>query len=258
MGKSGGTGKGAGTAVVAGTKPAKVKVFADPQKWSGTKEQKEFLEKVLKSHIKRSTKRKGKALSDLDKSDLAKVKGTSKSMKKKAAEFAGKLLDAATKDLKTAQKTGDADAKKTVKLTATSGYRDLAFQDRIWRTNFKGKYYDRKAAEHTKLSGGQHGDSAVQKMAKYVAKWVAAPGFSNHQAGLAIDFYQNRTKGNKIANSTKTVTKKRKGKTVKVQVEMEKWRKSWFFKWLRKNAGTYHFEEYSGEAWHWTYNGSDK
>ena len=258
MGEGGGASKGAGTAVVAGTKPAKVKVSTAPQKWSGTKEQKEFLEKVLQAHIKKSTIRKGKAHSDLGKSDLGTVPGPKLHMKKKAAEYAGKLLGAATKDLDTAKKVGEADAKKTVKLTATSGYRNRAHQDRIWRRNFIGKYYKRKAAEHAKLSGGQHGAAAIQKMANYVSKYVAAPGFSNHQAGLAIDFNQARTSGNKIANSTKTVEKKSGGKTIKVKVEIEKWRKSWFFKWLRTNAATYHFEEYSGEPWHWVYNGPDK
>jgi hypothetical protein len=46
------------------------------------------------------------------------------------------------------------------------------------------------------------GTAAVQFMVAYVAPRNAAPEFSNHQAGVAIDLCQERTRGNEIHNST--------------------------------------------------------
>jgi hypothetical protein len=79
-------------------------------------------------------------------------------------------------------------------------------------------------------------------MVRYVSPKIAAPGFSNHQAGLAIDFWQERTKGNRIANSTD-------------RAAVQKWRATWFFAWLQANAARFQFEEYTREPWHWTYRG---
>jgi len=231
--------KGAGTATVAGTGAAKVKAPKVPSKWTGTKDQIKFRDRVLKLHIKRSTNKKEK-LADLEESELKEVPGTSVKMKTVAATAAGKLLAAAEKDLAVSKTKGDADAKKTVGLSATSGYRGEAHQERIWKKYFKNKYYDNTAAHRASLKDGEHGKPAVRYMYKYVRTKVAAPGFSKHQAGRAIDFWQDRTKGKKIRNSTDESAK-------------TAWKATWFFKWLRKNATTYKFEEYAKEPWHWIY-----
>jgi LAS superfamily LD-carboxypeptidase LdcB len=79
-------------------------------------------------------------------------------------------------------------------------------------------------------------------MVRFIRGKIAAPGFSKHQAGLAIDFKQERTKKNEIVNETNDKA-------------MQKWRATWFFKWLKANAGKFDFMEYEGEAWHWIYVG---
>lgn len=234
------TGKAAGTATVAGTGTAKVKASKAPSKWTGTKDQEKFRDSVLKAHIKRSTRIKGKKLADLKGSELEKVPGTSVKMKTAAAKAAGKLLAAAEKDLTAIKAKGDADAKKTVGLSATSGYRGEAHQEKLWKRYFKKKYYNNTAAHRASLKDGEHGDPAVQYMVKHVRSKIAAPGFSKHQAGNAIDFKQKRTSGNAIKNSTS-------------KTAVTAWQATWFFKWLEKNATTHKFEEYAKEPWHWIY-----
>lgn len=63
---------------------------------------------------------------------------------------------------------------------------------------------------------------------------VARPGYSSHQAGVAIDFQQmsNSNKSNSCASRARTPSNP-----------------GWV--WLRDNAETYGFKQFSNEAWHW-------
>ena len=90
------------------------------------------------------------------------------------------------------------------------------------------------------MPGGPHGDAAVTYMVGYVSPKIAAPGFSNHQAGLAIDLKQERTRGNEIYNSTDPEW-------------VQKWQSTWFFRWLQQNAARFGFSPYTVEPWHWEY-----
>lgn len=220
------------------------------QKWSDTPEQLDFLRRVLEAHIARSTKKKGHPIPDLAISAQGDVTGTGLRMEKHAAQAASRLLDAANNALESARAAGDADALKTVHITATSGYRDKAYQEKLWKQYFtrsKEKhegYYNQTIARRATYSDGPHGDGAVKFMVDFIKGKIAAPGFSNHQAGLAIDFKQERTKKNEITNDTSSEA-------------MKKWHATWFFCWLQANAATFGFEEYKGEAWHWVYVGSE-
>jgi hypothetical protein len=204
-----------------------------------TPEQRAFRERVLKSHIARSTGRKGTPHPDLPAASLAPVPGTNIEMKTDAAIAAGNLLAGANRDLIAAKAAGDLDALRTIRITATSGYRSRGYQERLWRRYF-GRYYNQTATQRAKLSGGPHGDEAVSYMVRYVSPKIGAPGFSNHQAGLAIDFWQERTKGNGIENSTKPAW-------------VSAWQASWFFRWLNTNAARFGFYPYIVEPWHWEY-----
>jgi hypothetical protein len=208
------------------------------REWQNTAEQKQFLADVLQAHIEKSTRSKGAPKADLKDSDLAPVAGTSIKMQKDAAAAAGSLLSAAESELKAAKAAKDPDALLTVGLGAASGYRPRAHQDRLWHSYFP-KYYERTVAQRAKFPD-KHGPEAVAFMVKFISPKIAAPGFSNHQAGLAIDFAQRREAGHEIKNDTSGEA-------------MTRWRETWFFKWLRANAATYKFTEYSGEAWHWTF-----
>lgn len=200
-----------------------------------------FLERVLQAHIARSTKIKGQPQADLSANQLARVAGTNIEMRADAAAAASRMIAAANQDLAAAKSAGDPDAQRTIRISATSGYRGRAHQERLWRGVFP-SYYAETAAKRAGLPGGPHGDAAVQLMVKAMAPFIAAPGFSNHQAGLAIDLWQQRTKGNEIRNSRK-------------KFWTDKWQASWFFRWLwlEKNAARFGFQPYDVEPWHWVY-----
>lgn len=209
-------------------------------KWHDTAEQKAFEQSVLDAHIVKNIQDKKPANLDLPETELGRVSGTDVKMQKDAAAAAGHLLHAANQDLEAAQKAGNTDALRTASITASSGYRDSAHQERIYRKDFEKKYYDQTAAHRAHLRGGEHGDAAVHYMVDYIKDRIAAPGFSNHQAGLAIDFWQNRDKDHKISNSTDAN-------------KVAEWRGTWFYNWLKTNATSFGFQEYVKEPWHWTY-----
>lgn len=208
-------------------------------KISTSGQQESFLERVLAAHIARSS-RKRPRLPDLSKSQLAPVEGTNIQMRKDAAIAAGRLLAAANIALSLAKTSGDTDALRTKRITGISGYRSRSHQESLWRDYFRDKYYKKTSAYRAQLPGGKHGSHAVQYMVKYISPKIAAPGFSKHQAGLAIDFKQVRTKGNEVRNSTSSES-------------VEKWKKTWFFNWLGKNAKSFGFYPYPKEPWHWIY-----
>lgn len=229
------------TSTGAARTPIQTEPAASSPKWQSSPDQKAFREQVLSAHIARSSKRKGQPLPDLDGAELATVPGTGVKMRSDAASAAGSLLAAANQALAAAQQVGDKDAAETLRLSARSGYRGRSDQERVWRQYFP-KHYNNTAARRATLPGGEHGDSAIEEMVSYISPKVAAPGFSNHQAGVAIDFWQERTKGNRIENSTDNAA-------------VKMWQKSWFFDWLQQNAGSYQFQEYNKEPWHWVYGG---
>jgi hypothetical protein len=227
---------------------------ADPGLWNGTAEQEGFRARVLAEHITRSRRAIGAPQRDLSEDELSDVPGTCTARRGKTtcvrtatatAEAAGRLLKAANADLEVARQAGDADALRTVKLTATSGYRGSDTQRRLWLSYFATKYYNRSRPARAKISDGPHSDAAVEYMLRPRADGgygipgrIAAPGYSNHQGGIAIDFWQERTKGNQIPNDSDDQS--RCG-----------WRQSWFHGWLRTHATAYGFRPLATEEWHW-------
>jgi D-alanyl-D-alanine carboxypeptidase len=218
--------------------------------WTGSAEQIAFRDSVLASHIQRKLDESGKPKSDLPASELGSVGGTKGlKMKKIAASAATVLIAQANVDLKAAlQANLDKDALVTVKISATSGYRDAAYQRDLWLDYFP-NYYDQSDEARMKILDGVHSDDAIRYLLTPKGSGgfglggkIAAPGYSNHQAGIAIDLYQYRKAGYEILNSTDSA-------------ERRKWKKSWFHKWLVKNAATYTFYPYALEEWHWEYRG---
>ena len=221
----------------------------DSEVWSGTADQNAFRDRVLAAHIARSKAAGGAPQRDLRRDELKAIPRTSIETRADTADAAGRLLAAANADLAAAQKAGDADARRTVRLTATSGYRSSAYQSDLWRQYFsaQGGYYDRTQDARQAIPEGRHSDEAVAYMLKRkkdggfgLGGRIAAPGYSNHQGGIAVDFFQERTKGNRIANKSDDASRRR-------------WRNTWFHKWLKTNAATYDFAPISTEEWHWEY-----
>jgi LAS superfamily LD-carboxypeptidase LdcB len=210
--------------------------------WQETPDQVAFRESVLRAAIARKKKSEDEQR-DLRATELRTVPGTRLAMRADAAEAAGRLLAAANQDLAEAQRTGDPDAANTISLTGASGYRSFADQQRVWRHHFGG-YYQRTAAARASLAGGPHGPAAVAYMFDtFKISWkVAAPGFSNHQNGIAIDFQQVRKKGHPVRNSTTDAAKRI-------------WLATWFHGWLLRRAGSFGFSPYEKEPWHWEFRG---
>jgi subtilisin family serine protease len=229
---------------------------ADPGAWKGTAEQIDFRARVLAEHIARSRRAKGAAQPDLTGDQLMDVPGTCRTEHGKTtcvktarptAEAAGRLLTAANADLAKAQQAGDADAQRTVRLTAASGYRGSDHQRQLWLGYFASKYYNRTRATRAKIADGPHSDAAVDYLLRSKADGgygvggrIAAPGYSNHQGGIALDFWQERTRGNAISNDSDDPSRCR-------------WRMSWFHGWLRTHAADHGFQPIPTEEWHWEY-----
>lgn len=221
----------------------------DREAWSGSAEQLAFRDRVLEAHLARSRRSRGAPQRDLVAKERDVVPGTrGLEMQRDAAAAAGRLLAAANTALAQAQQAGDADALRTVRLSATSGYRPSDHQRRLWLQYFPG-YYKRTQAAREQLPAGPHSDAAVDYMLRPTSAGgfglggrIAAPGYSNHQNGIAIDLWQERKKGHAIANSSGDAARR-------------KWRASWFHGWLKANAAGHGFQPLATEEWHWEYRG---
>lgn len=209
--------------------------------WSSSADQLAFREAVLRAHLDRSRERKGPPGRDLSDDELAPIAGTKIRMRRDAAEAAGRLIAAANEALAAAKQAGDPDALKTSQVTTASGYRGSEYQARLWRRYFP-DYYRRTAGHRAALSSGPHGPEAISYMIKGfgIPKWIAAPGYSNHQSGIAIDLQQVRVRGARIRNSSRPAAR-------------TAWRGTWLYGWLVQNAASFGFRPYEREPWHWEY-----
>jgi peptidoglycan hydrolase-like protein with peptidoglycan-binding domain/LAS superfamily LD-carboxypeptidase LdcB len=218
--------------------------YLESEAWAATSEQVAFRNRVLAAHIARSRKSKSAPLPDLSDDELETIPGTNVRTRPDTARAAGRLLAAANADLKKAQASGDTDALRTTRLTITSGYRGSDHQRSLWIKYFR-KYYNQSRTSREALAEGPHSEAAVAYMLRPKAKGgfglggrIAAPGFSNHQNGIAVDLYQERKAGHGIANSSDDRARRA-------------WRNSWFYRWLKQNAAAHGFEQLPTEEWHW-------
>ena len=183
---------------------------------------------VYDAHVAWSMGRGNRYVPDLHDSQLDWVgPGRRHRMRTDAAAAANALLEAAEARLKKDGLTGQ------IRLGIRSAYRTAPEQFRIWQglgTNGGFPAYYRET-EGSRPKGDPHGPEAVQILMKHMRKKVAAPGFSNHQHGTAIDL----------------ATRKGPGDLVKLYAG------SWFHNWLKENAATHHFHPLEGEEWHWFY-----
>jgi peptidoglycan hydrolase-like protein with peptidoglycan-binding domain len=214
--------------------------FEGETAYTGSPEQVAFREKVLRAHLAHSKANKGLPGRDLAPSELQPVAGTTIMMRRDAAEAAGRMIAAANAALAKARASGHPDAQWTTRIAAASGYRGSQRQAAIWRKNFEG-YYLRSARHRGTLPSGPHGDEATRYMITgfRVPRWTAAPGYGNHQAGIAIDLLQKRSFGH-IRNSSHADS-------------LKTWKRTWLYEWLSKNAASFGYHPYEKEPWHWEY-----
>lgn len=132
---------------------------------------------------------------------------------------------------------------KDMNVYITNGYRSASTQFNSWDSNFK-TYYDR-AIREAGLKRGDYSSNAVINLSKFIRAKLGAPGYSNHQHGRAVDFFLlewNAPQRKKLAYQVSTR-----------KANVDKWRTTWFWKWLVQHAADFGFCPYDKEPWHWEY-----
>ncbi len=156
-------------------------------------------------------------------------------MRTEASRACRALLSAARLALQEAKAALDAKAIATSAIGVGSSYRDYDYDKGLWDRYYP-DYYAATQASRDAAAGGPHGPAAVAILARYISPRKAAPGFSNHSNGTAVDF---TTTVDGVLHTDKTAR--------------DKWRETWLHAWLVLNAGTHHFHALASEEWHWDY-----
>jgi hypothetical protein len=199
-----------------------------------TPEETEFKHKVYEDACKRAAVTR-KFFAGVPKEDLTKVEN-GKEMRKDAGEAAKRLLVQLRADLKKQQAEKDPHALKVESITFTSGYRDPQYDFGLWDKYYK-KYYKQTQKKRAKAAGGEHSDAAAELLARYIGKYKAAPGYSNHTQGIAFDIVTTEDGVDYTADKDQN----------------DVWESTWLRKWMLKNAGNFGFKKLATEAWHWDY-----
>jgi LAS superfamily LD-carboxypeptidase LdcB len=161
-------------------------------------------------------------------------------LRRDAADAAIRMLAAARADLKEAQGRGAVPSGVT--FSAASGYRSPQYQAKLWVNNVSREYMKRVALREV---NGRFDDASVTRLAKHTRGNLAAPGFSNHHKGIAVDFIGfEPALGNLTIRSTAN--------------NIRAWQRSWFHGWLKRNADKHGFKPYSPEPWHWEFVGAPR
>ena len=201
--------------------------------WPEHPELESFMRATYEAHVARSCRSRAFEPS-VPETDLAEV-AKGKYLRRDAAPLAIRMLDDARDALRQAKAAGDAEALAIRSFGISSAYRSALRQYRLWNDRFGGYMAD-TAQQRTGLPGGPVGDEAAQWLARWIGGWLAAPGFSNHNDGRAIDLFCRLTSGRVLTAD---------------RGDIPRWRTSWLHQWLTANAAHYDFYPYLKEPWHW-------
>lgn len=199
-----------------------------------------FKQRVYQMHVEssamRAWQRGDERVLALAPAQTARVPGTRFVMRADAAAALGRLLRAARRDL-AAQRNAPAStpaarltkarARRVNELGLNSTYRPARRQFELWDGYFLG-FYRQLRPQLSSLPGGVHGDAAALVMLNLVAERIGAPGYSNHQRGIAVDFKLGMT-------------------------APKNWEDYWLWHWLNGHAREFGFVPYAPEAWHWEF-----
>ena len=209
--------------------PAGPPIPASGLRWqNATSDQLAFMRAVYEQHFANSKASGRPFVSDLPDSALGTIYGRHRA-RSDAAAAARELLDAARTALAAEGLSG------RIEVGIVSAYRPARHQFEIWEGfGRRGGFpvYYRKAVSGGVIPAGDYSPDSVRKMARYIGQYIASPGFSNHQDGLAIDFGTGTPGRNDLHV---------------IGVD------DWFHHWLVANAARFGFEPYVKEAWHWVY-----
>ena len=203
---------------------------ADSLGWPGaSSELRRFKRAVYRQHVNRAKARGRRFIGSLPKHRLGAVEGIP--IRKEVVRPLERLLAAVRQEI---GKAGE-----DANLRVASGYRSANRQFSTWSGNFA--RYHREAQAKGVIRRGDVSNEAARKLARYIGRRLAAPGFSNHQDGLAVDF--------EIVSSTR---RKIAGISTRVS-NIRAWKRSRVWQWLREHGPRFGFKPYEPEPWHWTY-----
>ena len=190
-----------------------------------------FMRAVYDAHAARGG---GDFVLDLPESALAPIEGHK--ARRDAAAAAAALLAEARAAL--------AIERPAARIGILSAYRPASRQFTIWQGREpsgkdKGSgfpYYYREAIQKGIVRAGDFSDAAARRVAEYLGGYIASPGYSNHQDGLAFDFGTGSVGGGLGKLSSR----------------------AWFHGWLTKHKERLKFRPLRTEPWHWTYSPSSQ
>jgi LAS superfamily LD-carboxypeptidase LdcB len=169
-------------------------------------------------------------------------------LKAEQSEFRKKPNEEQEKLERTAKSKGEVVVTQVRSIGLTSAYRSFEYDSALWHNYYHQKYYrlnHAKLAQIPRSQGGFHGWKAVEVMVDFIAPVKAAPGYSNHTNGIAVDFSTNEGGITLTAETGKSKHGLNK--------HNERWEKSWFYKWLEGHKAEYGIERIPTEAWHWEF-----
>ncbi|HEV2772832.1 MAG TPA: M15 family metallopeptidase [Thermoleophilaceae bacterium] len=209
-------------------------------RWDGASpEQLAFMRRVYDTHVRRSARGRAFVASVPD-AELAEIERGQRA-RRAAAEACKQLLGAARAALSAQQAAGNAKALAAEGISVVSAYRSVSHQFSNWQSNFP-RYYRETKAPRTAAPGGEHGEQAAELLSRHIGSLLAAPGYSLHNNGLAIDFGTHDS-GMALGASSG---------------QRRPWRASWLWEWMVANANRYGFFQNTSidEPWHWEYRGT--
>jgi phosphatidylserine/phosphatidylglycerophosphate/cardiolipin synthase-like enzyme len=201
--------------------------------WPEHPELESFMRATYEAHVARSCRWRAFEPS-VPEADLAEVTA-GKYLRRDAAALAIEMLDDAREALRQATAAGDREALATRSFGISSAYRSALHQYRLWNDRFPGYVADTDG-KRASLPGGPVGNEAAQWLARWIGGWLAAPGFSNHNDGQAIDLFCRLATGRVLTAD---------------RADIPRWHANWLHQWLTANAARYEFRPYRKEPWHW-------
>lgn len=203
---------------------------------SASADELEFMRRVYDHHVDRASRRRP-FIADLPASNLDTVEGRHQ-LRSDAARDCRLLLVEIRSELSRQQAQGVAAAQGVRTIGVASGYRSASRQFQLWQSYFP-RYFQDTQSHRASLPGGELGDRAVDCMVGYVAARIAAPGYSLHNNGIAVDL-TTREDGHTLGANSR---------------DIPRWQRSWLFAWLTANASRFNFYQNTSinEPWHWEY-----
>jgi LAS superfamily LD-carboxypeptidase LdcB len=207
-------------------------------RWDAHPEYEPFMHEVYEAHVAAASRIRPFRASLAD-SELARIPG-GQCLQRDAAPQARRLLSAAKLALRQARLEGNLAALEVESFYVSSGYRSANHQYRLWQERFPG-FFAESQGHRAAMRGTSTGPQAARWLAHEIGHWLAAPGFSNHNAGRAIDLACRLSRGRRLTADHHSAS-------------IQRWHESWLYQWLTENAVTFSFCPYDAEPWHWEHN----